>query len=121
MAAGSDQQARLDLAVDYPRIAGTLQPANWNAFPNLCSGAPEEVLVNLASPDDVANDTIVGNVNLSLSHAANAKAGDGLKGASARIACRIDFELLEDERRDPATAYFIAWEDGFIEDQNMQS
>src|SRR5215813_12915278 len=125
--ARADQQARLYLAVDNPLITSTLNTVDGNAFTYVCAGTPQQVFIKLAAANAITDRLTIRNIHLAhcLSlrlewNTTDAKAGNGLEGASARVIFRINFQRLKHKRRDPAAAYFVARKFGFVQDDNAQ-
>src|SRR5215831_6871013 len=120
MSSSADEQSRFDFAVDDPSIAVALDLADRSAFTHMRSRATKQVFIKLASPDAIADGLGVRHIYFGLSYRAYTKAGNRLESAPARIVFIIDFQSFNDERRDPSATNFVAWEAGFIENNNAQ-
>src|SRR5262245_48975846 len=115
VAAGADQQRRLEGAVYAPEPVPALERAQTCSRAQRRLGACEQVVVELAAPDPVADRAAERGAALGVADPPHAKALDRLERAAARVLGGIDRERLEHGRRDPAGARLVAGKGGAIE------
>src|SRR5215469_11424418 len=120
VSSSADQQSRFDFAVDDPSIAVALDLADGSAFTHVRSRATKQIFIKLAAPDAIADGLGIRHIYFCLIHSTDAKTCNGLESAPARIVFTVDFQSFNDERRDPSATNFVAWEAGFIKNNNAQ-
>ena len=107
---GADHKSCLDLAIDEPAVPAPLYRVERHAFPDASPTTAQKIFVKLTAQDAVADGATVGDVNLRLFDAAQAKTGDWLQNTPVRVGLGINVERLEHQRRDPSAAKLVARE-----------
>ena len=111
----------LGAAVHQPALAPAFDAGNGRAFAHASAAAPQQVFVKLAAPDAVADDVVKRNSDLAASHAADAKAGDRLECPPVLVVLQVEAKLLDDLRRNPAGAHFVARETSPVYEGDIQA
>src|SRR6185369_14083228 len=119
--ASADHERCADLAVDEPTAVDLLHRLPRLAEPQSRARSLQQVVVELATADAVADDLlIVHRLRSALTHASD-EAGDRLQHATLFVIARVDLQLLDDLRRYPARADLVARELALVEDQDVEA
>src|SRR5262249_25867858 len=109
MSSRSDEEARLDPAVDDPAGQRPLEIVRSDAVEDARAGAAQQVVVELAAADAVAHRAIPSGLDEALAFDAGPERGDLLERAAARlVVVDVEPQLVDDLWRDPAGARLVA-------------
>ena len=99
--------SRRRLASGAPRAAG--------------AGTPQQIVVELATTDPVADGTAERRGDLGGTQHARAKPGDRLDHAATGVIVDVDLEFLQDRRSNPARTDFVAGKFGLVENDHVET
>ena len=88
MSAGADQNSRPDVAVHQPAAVRALDRGNGLTLAESRSASPQQVFVELAAANAVADDALAANLDLRPANGIEAKAGNRLQGSARRVVLR---------------------------------
>ncbi len=122
VAAGADNHGRLERVVHDPLVTQAAERCYGRAVPHDRARPTEQIVIELAPPDGIADDARVSGLDQSSAHEAGAESGDLLKRQPGRaVGLRVQVQELEDFRCEPAGAHLVAWESSAIHDDDVPS
>jgi hypothetical protein len=120
VAARPDQQSRLNLTINDPSVAGSLNTSDLSLLSTASATASQQVVVELAAADAVADNLTVTYIDPSLPNAADIESGYGLQDSCPAIFFRADLQHIEHGWCDPASTDLIPRKLAFVEDEHVQ-
>ena len=117
----SNYQRRLDLVIDEPGSVLLLDGLERVAELLTDTAAGEEVVVEFATADAVADGLRVLGEDFAAAEDAGAEAGNRLQHARGGVVGEVELQLGDDGGGDPAGADFVAGEGGFVEDEDVEA
>ena len=118
----ANQDGRAGTVVDDPVAVLPPQTGDRRAEFQPRAGSAQQIVVELASPDAVADDAVVADESQRrASHDADAKSGDGLQRSPGAILPQVQLEIVNGLRGDPAGAHLVARKRGAIPDGHVET
>ena len=110
-----------DAVVDNPAAVLSTDGCRGAEFQTR-AGSAQQIVVELAAPDAVADDAVVADVSRQRStHDADAKSGDGLQRAPEAVLAQVQLEIVDGLWGDPAGADLVARKGRTIPDDYVEA
>jgi hypothetical protein len=120
--AGPDQHRCADSLIEDPTPVVATNARDGRAEQEPRSRSSQQIVIELATANPEAHGTVVGRLDhTTTADQPHTKSRDGLESSSLPILVRIDPNVVEDLRRNPPRAHFVARKHRLVDDHDIET
>ena len=121
MTTGRHQDRSPVLSIDDPVVGASFDRLDRFAQRETGPAPPQEIIVELAAEDAVADCSTVVDLHARSADPSDAEARHRLENAVPAVFFHVELEIVDNAGSDPSGAEFAAGEFGLVDDQHVES